>query len=97
MLHVVIDHVNDMGRTASETVKVQEGTSIVIKEDLSNGQEPVPIPCVIDREVLKPCPCAQCRGNPSTDNCEPWKGFNYTNKRLLDPSLGLDTEVTSHS
>jgi len=96
-LHVDIDH---FGPTSLETINIKDvikGKHIVVHEDLSNGQEPVPIPCVIDEDVLRPCSCASCRengANTSGDIAEPWICFNYINKRLLDPSLGLDTEVT---
>ena len=104
MLHFDIDHVNDIGPASLETVNIKDvikGKSFILNEDFSNGQEPVPIPCVVDEEVYsRPCSCASCRdnlGDPCLDISEPWKCFSYTNKRLLDPSLGLDTEVISHS
>lgn len=103
MVHADIDHFNDKGPTSLETINIKDvikGKHIVMHEDLSNGQEPVPIPCVIDEDVLRPCSCASCRenvANTSLDIAEPWKCFNYINKRLLDPSLGLDTEVTFSS
>lgn len=77
--------------------EVIKGKHIVMCEDLSNGQEPVPVPCVVDEDILRPCTCSSCRespGNSALDSTEPWKAFSYINKRLLDPSLGLDTEVT---
>lgn len=94
------DYFNEKGPATLETINIKDvikGKSIVMYEDLSNGQEPVPIPCVVDEDVLRPCSCASCRengGTSSIDIAEPWKCFIYINKRLLDPSLGLDTEVT---
>lgn len=79
--------------------EVIRGKHIVMCEDLSNGQEPVPVPCVVDEDILRPCTCSSCRESPGSsalDSTEPWKAFSYINKRLLDPSLGLDTEVTCH-
>ncbi|XP_073391903.1 uncharacterized protein [Physcomitrium patens] len=86
------------GPTLLKTIDMKDfmkGKHMVIHEDLSNGQEPVPIPCVIDEDLLRPCTCANCCENginAALEVAEPWKTFSYINKRLLDPSLGLDTE-----
>ncbi len=72
--------------------------SLVLLEDLSNGQEQVPIVCVVDRDTIEPCTCSLCienakSGPPNMDALRPWDTFVYGTKRLLDPSLGLDTKV----
>ncbi|BBN17097.1 protein MpSUVR2 [Marchantia polymorpha subsp. ruderalis] len=64
---------------------------IVTCEDLSGGQEPVPIVCVIDHDVL-----VQIRGftnkESSGKNVYQPSTFTYITKRRLDPSLGLVPE-----
>lgn len=99
MFHADGDLFDDIGPTLLKTIDMKDfmkGKHMVIHEDLSNGQEPVPIPCVIDEDLLRPCTCANCCENginAALEVAEPWKTFSYINKRLLDPSLGLDTEV----
>ncbi|KAJ7542310.1 hypothetical protein O6H91_10G100800 [Diphasiastrum complanatum] len=66
----------------------------VICEDVSSGQESVPVPCVVDEDLIKSCNCASCKeGNASQmDASNPWETFSYITRRLLKPSLGLDTK-----
>jgi hypothetical protein len=71
--------------------------TLVLLEDLSNGQEQVPIVCVVDQDTIEPCTCSLCienakSGPPNMDALRPWDTFVYGTKRLLDPSLGLDTK-----
>jgi hypothetical protein len=81
--------------------------SLVLLEDLSNGQEQVPIVCVVDQDVMgEPCSpsCSLCTSENTNSRpsdvdgaLRPWDSFVYGTKRLLDPSLGLDTKVFFNS
>lgn len=67
---------------------------VVLCDDLSGGAEPVPIPCVVDNDVVEPCSCDTCRDSGGrldvSDNLKPVDGFTYVVKRRLDPGLGVD-------
>ncbi|KAI5076200.1 hypothetical protein GOP47_0008265 [Adiantum capillus-veneris] len=80
--------------TVSPGVKERIHDKMVLCEDLSFGKERVPIPCVVDRDVLGPCNCPACVENQNNqpEALMPWLNFSYVTKRTLDPSLGLDTE-----
>lgn len=80
--------------TASSHIGDSGSTKTVLCEDLSFGKEMVPIPCVIDIDVMGACSCPLCVDNPMNhlEPVSPWVNFTYVTKRLLDPSLGLDTE-----
>ncbi|MCO5564344.1 hypothetical protein L7F22_018004 [Adiantum nelumboides] len=80
--------------TVSPDVKECINNKVVLCEDISSGKERVPIPCVVDRDVLGPCSCSMCLDNQNSqpEAHMPWLHFSYVIKRTLDPSLGLDTE-----
>ncbi|KAG6543516.1 hypothetical protein Mapa_015010 [Marchantia paleacea] len=64
---------------------------IVTCEDLSGGQEPVPIVCVIDHDVLVQIRAFTNKESSGKNVYQP-SSFTYITKRRLDPSLGLDPE-----
>lgn len=70
----------------------------MLSEDLSKGQERVPIACVMDEDAMEPCTCSSCSepgGLGVQGDSQPWDDFVYVTERLLDPSLGVDTKVWS--
>ena len=69
---------------------------MILCEDLSFGKERVPIPCILDSDVMGKCACSVCVDNPNnhSETLTPWLEFSYVTKRTVDASLGLDTEVS---
>lgn len=67
----------------------------ILCDDISFGQETVPLVCVADEGFLDSLPANA--GSPThqiAGHSMPWESFTYTAKPLLDQSPGLDTEVT---
>jgi len=107
------DHGTGVVKSLESVINMRRNTSItppkslVLLEDLSNGQEQVPIVCVIDHDVMgEPCSpsCSLCTSENTNSRpsdvdgaLRPWDSFVYGTKRLLDPSLGLDTKVFFNS
>jgi hypothetical protein len=81
---------------SSGVEKSHRRKAIILLKDLSFGKEAVPIPCVVDEDVMNPCPCDLCKDgkDQKTSSMRPWESFSYITERLLDPSLGLDTKVS---
>lgn len=77
--------------------------AIILCEDISFGLESVPVPCVVDENIIKEPLSINSNGSldwQALGISIPWQGFSYATKRLLDPALGLDTKVeilTAHS
>ncbi|KAJ7550851.1 hypothetical protein O6H91_07G121600 [Diphasiastrum complanatum] len=71
-----------------------ESTVQVICKDVSLGQESIPISCVVDEDIIKACSCSSCKEGKisQVDASSPWETFSYITRRLLKPSLGLDTK-----
>lgn len=69
--------------------------SLVLCDDISFGQELVPVPCVADNGILDSDPClvASSDGQKSRHSM-PWESFTYITKPLLDQSLAPETEVS---
>ncbi|KAJ4963447.1 hypothetical protein NE237_023386 [Protea cynaroides] len=67
---------------------------IVLCEDVSFGRESVPVACVVDEYLMGLVyNIAQEGSDRQIAGCQmPWETFTYVTERLLDPSLGLDTE-----
>ncbi|KAF9620203.1 hypothetical protein IFM89_010938 [Coptis chinensis] len=68
--------------------------AIVLCEDLSFGRESVSVKCVVDDDLV-----SSLRSNLDEDSSRkinvclmPWDGFSYVTERVLDASLGCDTE-----
>lgn len=79
---------------SSDIEKSHRRKTIILLKDLSFGKEAVPIPCVVDEDVMNPCQCDLCKDgkDQNTSSMTPWENFSYVTERLLDPSLGLDTK-----
>ncbi|XP_077233209.1 histone-lysine N-methyltransferase SUVR5 isoform X2 [Tasmannia lanceolata] len=69
--------------------------AIVLCKDVSFGRESVPVACVIDEDLKDSLNFITDKESNGQNPCSsmPWEGFTYVTKRLLDPSLGLDTEL----
>eukprot|EP01018_Ginkgo_biloba_P028126 Gb_09467 [translate_table: standard] len=74
--------------TSSDCERSHRQKTIVICEDLSFGREAVPVPCVLDEDVVD----LKESNDLHMDTYMPWQNFSYITERLLDPSLGLDTK-----
>ncbi|CAA6667280.1 unnamed protein product [Spirodela intermedia] len=69
--------------------------AIILCEDISFGLESVPVPCVVDENIIKEPLSTSSNGSldwQALGISMPWQGFSYATKRLLDPALGLDTK-----
>ncbi|MQL90835.1 hypothetical protein Taro_023435, partial [Colocasia esculenta] len=66
--------------------------TIILCEDMSFGQEPVPVACVIDKNIkdLFHLDFSEASAGQDPGVSMPWQGFTYVTKRLLSPSLRLD-------
>ncbi|KAL3833410.1 hypothetical protein ACJIZ3_008146 [Penstemon smallii] len=62
--------------------------NIVLCDDISFGQESVPIACVVDEYLLN----AEGPDGQMTQYSFPWESFTYVTKPLLDQSLSLEVE-----
>ncbi|KAL3680164.1 hypothetical protein R1sor_023120 [Riccia sorocarpa] len=65
---------------------------VVTCEDLSAGQEPVPIVCVIDQDILAHLRSLSNKDLSGVKDVYQPSSFTYITKRRLDPSLGLVPE-----
>ncbi|XP_048334681.2 histone-lysine N-methyltransferase SUVR5 isoform X3 [Ziziphus jujuba] len=67
--------------------------AFVLCDDISFGQELVPVACVADDDLVDSDPhlAASCEVQNSRHS-KPWESFTYVTKPLLDQSLALDTE-----
>ncbi|KAL2612937.1 hypothetical protein R1flu_024629 [Riccia fluitans] len=65
---------------------------VVTCEDLSSGQEPVPIVCVIDQDILEHLRSLSNKDLSGVKDLYLPSSFTYITKRRLDPSLGLVPE-----
>ncbi|KAF6166554.1 hypothetical protein GIB67_005416 [Kingdonia uniflora] len=67
---------------------------IVLSEDVSFGKEPIHVPCVVDEDLLDSLDTVINEESSDKGNvCPmPWEGYTYITERLLDSSLGHDTE-----
>lgn len=66
---------------------------VVVCDDISFGQESVPIACVVDEDLLDSLHIlADGSDGQITRYSMPWESFTYVTKPLLDQSLGLDAE-----
>ncbi|MCL7050917.1 hypothetical protein MKW94_000167 [Papaver nudicaule] len=67
--------------------------SILLLEDVSFGQETMPVSCVVDDNLLACLNAAsEVSNGKTTGSSSPWEGFTYVKERLLDPSLGIDSQ-----
>lgn len=67
--------------------------TIILCDDISSGQEAVPIACVVDENLLASLPMLLDGSNDqSTTYSMPWEGFMYGRKPLLDRSLAVNAE-----
>lgn len=64
--------------------------NIILCDDISFGQEPVSIACVVDENILN----AEGPDGQITEYSFPWESFTYVTKPLLDQSLVLELEVS---
>ncbi|XP_050388132.1 histone-lysine N-methyltransferase SUVR5 [Argentina anserina] len=65
----------------------------ILCDDISFGQETVPLVCVADEDLLDSLPANEGSSTHQTaGHSMPWESFTYTAKPLLDQSPGLDTE-----
>ncbi|KAL2552094.1 Histone-lysine N-methyltransferase SUVR5 [Forsythia ovata] len=62
--------------------------NIILCDDISFGQESVPIACVVDESLLN----ADGSDGQITEYSFPWESFTYVTKPLLDQSLVLEAE-----
>jgi len=65
--------------------------AVVLCDDISFGQELVPVACVADEGLLDSIHILA--DNSDGQNVMPWESFAYVKKPLLDQSVGHDTEV----
>ncbi|GLJ05151.1 hypothetical protein SUGI_0012200 [Cryptomeria japonica] len=72
---------------ASDIKSSHQRKIVVLLEDLSFGQETVPIPCVMDEDLI-----GIDGKDQHLDSSRPWEIFSYITDRLLDSSLGLDAK-----
>ncbi|PQP92515.1 histone-lysine N-methyltransferase SUVR5 [Prunus yedoensis var. nudiflora] len=67
--------------------------ALVLCNDVSFGQELVPVVCVADEGHLDSYPALACSSNDqNAGHSMPWESFTYIMKPLVHQSLGLDTE-----
>lgn len=66
--------------------------TVIISPDLSNGQEPVPVVCSVEQDVVDNWEKTHKDGNSSSETFRP-DSFDYITERVLNPSLGVDPEV----
>ncbi|KAJ4715021.1 histone-lysine N-methyltransferase SUVR5-like [Melia azedarach] len=65
----------------------------ILCNDISAGQESVPVACVVDESLLDTlCISADWSDNQNSRCSMPWESFTYVTKPLLDQSLDLDRE-----
>lgn len=64
--------------------------NIILCDDISFGQEPMPIACVVDENILN----AEGPDGQITEYSFPWESFTYITMPLLDQSLVLESEVS---
>lgn len=84
--HYVIDS-RHFGNTLSQK-------DVVVCDDMSFGQESVPVACVVDEDLLDSLHILADGSDGQISRCPmPWESFTYVTKPLLDQSLGLDAEV----
>ncbi|KAK4416270.1 Histone-lysine N-methyltransferase SUVR5 [Sesamum alatum] len=62
--------------------------NIILCDDISFGQESVPIACVVDENLLN----AEGSEGQMIQDSFPWESFTYITKPLLDQSLVLESE-----
>ncbi|PIN21514.1 histone H3 (Lys9) methyltransferase SUV39H1/Clr4, required for transcriptional silencing [Handroanthus impetiginosus] len=62
--------------------------NIVLCDDISFGQESVPIACVVDENLLN----SEAPDGQMTEYSFPWESFTYVTKPLVDQSLVLESE-----
>ncbi|KAK4393383.1 Histone-lysine N-methyltransferase SUVR5 [Sesamum angolense] len=62
--------------------------NIILCDDISFGQESVPIACVVDENLLN----AEGSDGQMIEYSFPWESFTYITKPLLDQSLVLESE-----
>lgn len=79
--HYVIDSIN-LRQKSMQNVRV-------LCDDISFGQESIPVACVADIRVSD----SDCIPVGSSDGHKPWESFTYVTKPLLYQSLALDTQV----
>lgn len=65
--------------------------NIILCDDISFGQESVPIACVVDENILN----GEGPDGQITEYSFPWESFTYVTKPFLDQSLVLEPEVLS--
>jgi hypothetical protein len=65
--------------------------AVVLCDDISFGQELVPVACIADEGLLDSVHILA--DNSDGQNVMPWESFTYVVKPLLDQSVGRDTEV----
>lgn len=78
--------------TSTEFVRSYQEKAFVICEDLSFGKEAMPVPCVIDEDLIDPAIYALYKEGKDLKLDTYMQNFTYITERLLDPSLGLDTK-----
>ncbi|GMP28218.1 hypothetical protein CsSME_00003856 [Camellia sinensis var. sinensis] len=67
--------------------------TFILCDDISFGQESVPIICVVDENLLDSLRTARDSSDGQiTAYSMPWESFTYVRKPLLDPSLSLEAE-----
>ncbi|KAK2987494.1 hypothetical protein RJ640_012153 [Escallonia rubra] len=67
--------------------------SIILCDDISFGQESVPIACVVDESLLGSLHMLEDGSDDqTTEYSMPWECFTYITKPLVDQSIGVETE-----
>ncbi|KAJ6847897.1 histone-lysine N-methyltransferase SUVR5 [Iris pallida] len=64
----------------------------ILCEDVSFGKEPVPVACVIDNDLKDSLDIRFDEASYGQATTMPWQSFTYVTKRLIEPSLGLDSK-----
>ncbi|XP_059645176.1 histone-lysine N-methyltransferase SUVR5 isoform X2 [Cornus florida] len=68
--------------------------TIILCDDISFGQESIPIACVVDENLFGSLHILADDSNGQTTVCSmPWESFSYVMKPLLDQSLCLEPEL----
>ncbi|GAB4848903.1 hypothetical protein Ancab_003715 [Ancistrocladus abbreviatus] len=67
-------------------------TTIILCDDISYGQESVPVACVVDKNLIDSLHVPSC----GFDGCltfMPWESFTYVTKRMIDQSFAIDLQL----
>ncbi|PON54097.1 putative retinoblastoma binding protein (RIZ) [Parasponia andersonii] len=81
--HYVIDSI-DLGQTSLQNV--------VLCDDVSFGQESIPVACVADDSISDSDSILVGSSGGQNNRRMPWESFTYITKPMLDQSLALDSQ-----